>query len=177
MKHPRNFDKILAALVAKIPKSFGRAMLLITNIGGFWFATLALTGLFIVAIVHNQRELLPSLVAITILTPLAELAKLATRRKRPETLYVEQMKFKTYSFPSGHSYVSALVAGYLLVLALIYLSGPLGWIAPAVLVGSAGLVGISRVYLGAHFPSDVLAGWCLAILVLYATSPFRNTLP
>ena len=87
------------------------------------------------------------------------------------------MKFKTYSFPSGHSYVSALIAGSLACLGLLYFVSPWGWLAAVGFVVFAGLVGISRIYLGAHFPSDVAAGWILAAAVLWLTSPLRAVLP
>lgn len=177
VKHPRNFDKTMAAVVARIPRKFEPAMILITNSGGFWFVAIALVALSAGTIISTEHQLLASLAVIAALAPLAELAKLVTRRKRPETLYAQQMRFKTYSFPSGHSYVSALMAGYLSSLAFIYISSPLSWICAVVLLGFAILVGISRVYLGAHFPSDVLGGWLLAFLMLYLTAPLRAMLP
>lgn len=64
--------------------------------------------------------------------------------------------------PSGHSQNSIIVYGYLAA----YARRPWAWVAAALI---AFLVGLSRVYLGVHFPSDVLAGWSLgvALLVLY----------
>jgi undecaprenyl-diphosphatase len=65
----------------------------------------------------------------------------------------------TASFPSGHSMMAAIV--YLTLGALLArLHGP--WVKAYVLL-MAGLltfvVGVSRVYLGVHWPTDVLAGW------------------
>ncbi len=67
------------------------------------------------------------------------------------------------SFPSGHTTTSALVA-VLLCLAVVRLTTPgsrrTAWCAVA--LGWAAAVGLTRVYLGVHWPSDVLGGWLLA---------------
>jgi undecaprenyl-diphosphatase len=82
------------------------------------------------------------------------------------------------SFPSGHAMVSAAVY---LTLALMLAEGAKGWPARVALVGFASamvvLIGASRIYLGVHWPSDVLAGWCFgtawALLVFGANRWWR----
>ncbi|HEY5040078.1 MAG TPA: phosphatase PAP2 family protein [bacterium] len=61
-----------------------------------------------------------------------------------------------FSFPSGHTAAAFLVA------TLAAVSFPFPLITVAVL-GWAGLVGFSRIYLGVHYPTDVLAGMVLGI--------------
>ncbi|MDB5677112.1 phosphatase PAP2 family protein [Sphingomonas bacterium] len=64
------------------------------------------------------------------------------------------------SFPSGHAMVSAALY---LTLALMLAEGAKSWAARLALVGFASLIvvliGCTRVFLGVHWPSDVLAGW------------------
>lgn len=82
-----------------------------------------------------------------------------------------------HSFPSGHSTTSALTAG-LLVWALATRTSA-ARPASALLLLWAAAVGLSRIYLGVHWASDVLGGWLLASLWLclaaLATAPLVRT--
>jgi len=82
-------------------------------------------------------------------------AKLHFARVRP-SLWISFAPENTFSFPSGHAMGSATLA-----VALILLLWPTRW-RWLTLIGSVlfvALVGLSRVYLGVHYPSDILAGW------------------
>jgi undecaprenyl-diphosphatase len=92
---------------------------------------------------------------------LNDLLKLAFARPRPDLVYQAARVF-TSSFPSGHAELSAIA--YLTIAALLARTQSsfrigLYFIALAALLTI--LIGISRVYLGVHYPSDVLAGWCI----------------
>jgi len=114
-----------------------------------------------IALMYAGTEIL-----VTLLVGL--LLKMLFERARPMTDYASGMWLKTFSFPSGHSSGSTITYGLLGYMALIVLPGPLG----AAVLGScfvvASVIGISRVYLGAHFPSDVIAGWLLGLVSLLA---------
>lgn len=87
-------------------------------------------------------------------------------RPRPDTLYVSKMWFKTSSFPSGHTFSSTVVFGLFGFFAMQFLQGAGQFIVPVLLVAFIAIVGVSRVYLGAHYPSDVVAGWLLGAAIL-----------
>lgn len=67
----------------------------------------------------------------------------------------------TYSFPSGHAMGSMTLA---LVLVLLAWPTRLRWWVVAAMLVFVPMVGMSRVYLGVHYPSDILAGWAAAAL-------------
>jgi membrane-associated phospholipid phosphatase len=95
---------------------------------------------------------------------LAPLLKLVFTRPRPtgHLVFVD-----SWSFPSGHSLNSMVVLGLLTVLAMRERPGPL-WRTLFAALGAflVLVVGFSRVYLGVHWPSDVLAGWLIGALWL-----------
>lgn len=87
------------------------------------------------------------------------LAKLIFQRPRPDEL-VAALTEPGYSFPSGHA-MSNMAFGFALV--LVFWRSRAGW--PLVVLGGAWAlaVGVSRNYLGVHYPSDVLAGFAASV--------------
>lgn len=67
--------------------------------------------------------------------------------------------FQGSSFPSGHAMSTASF-----VAAVVVLAWPTRWRLPSVVAGAVllGAVGVSRLVLGAHYPSDVVGGWSFA---------------
>lgn len=102
-------------------------------------------------------------------------AKQVVDRVRPDLL-LPMVVEPGYSFPSGHAALSMVAYGIVAVLFARQRGLP-PWLrvvgvalAAALVVG----VGISRIYLGAHYPSDVLGGWLLgAVIVLLFASVTR----
>ena len=91
----------------------------------------------------------------------AYILKVVVHRARPDVAYRAYVE-SGYSFPSGHATLSA--AFYFFIAYLIAKEVPPGkwrydvWLAAFIFVG---LIGFSRLYLGVHFASDVIAGYAI----------------
>jgi undecaprenyl-diphosphatase len=88
------------------------------------------------------------------------LAKHGYARMRP-SLWDSIAPEATYSFPSGHAMGSMTLA---CVVVLLCWPTRWRWLSVTVGAGFVILVGLSRIYLGVHYPSDILAGWTAALV-------------
>ncbi len=108
----------------------------------------------------------PVSVGAILVTVLNKWIKGLVQRPRPdEALHlIEQGGF---SFPSGHSITSMFVFGMLIWLVRTNVKDrKTANILTVLLAIPMICVGLSRIYLGVHYPTDVLAGWCLGIAVI-----------
>jgi len=153
----------------------------ITALGGFTVLTLLVAVSVALLWLHRRRlQALIFLAAVFLGQALAQFTKHLVGRDRPDLVpHLDQVY--SASFPSGHSAMSPIVY---LTLAGILAAGEPNRAAKTLLVAVAAAlvlaVGASRVYLGVHWPTDVLAGWAmgtavalLATLVLHRFAPHR----
>jgi undecaprenyl-diphosphatase len=130
-----------------------------------WAATLSLASCFsrrIYLLLIRQRHL-AALMGTSVLGGkiLSSVLKIGFGRPRPE-LVAHSVQVFSASFPSGHAMLSAvmfLTIGAVLTRVHADRRVKMYFMGLAVLLTVA--VGLSRVYLGVHHPTDVLAGWCL----------------
>lgn len=150
----------LNALHAIATPALDAFAVLMTKLGYLWgVVPLDIVVLFWLAWHRHFRAGLFFGVAATGSALLNVVAKSYFARARPD-LWLSLAPETTYSFPSGHAMGSATLG-----VALVFLCWHTRWRWP-VFAGATAfvlLVGLSRIYLGVHYPSDILAGWSAAI--------------
>jgi undecaprenyl-diphosphatase len=161
------------------PAWLGNAMVQLTALGSgtvLWLLTAMAAGYLLTARKPASAGFL--LLSVGAGMALNTLLKDVFVRPRPE-LVAHLVHVQTTSFPSGHAMNSAIV--YLTIggmLAQAEPKRPLRIYLLAMTILVTVLVGLSRVYLGVHWPSDVLAGWCVgslwAIICLLAAEMARR---
>lgn len=153
----------------------------ITALGGFTVLTLVVIASIALLLIHRRRfQAMVLAAAVLGGQVLADMTKHLVGRNRPDLVpHLDQVY--SSSFPSGHSALSPIVY---FTLAGILAAGEPNRAAKTLLLALAAAlvlcIGASRVYLGVHWPTDVLAGWAmgtavalLATLVLHRLAPHR----
>jgi undecaprenyl-diphosphatase len=154
-------EPILLAIHATRQQNLNQFAAVLTELGvykGVFPAVIAISG--ILAVTQRWRSL-----AFVLLTSLGEIllnrhAKLLIHRPRPhlwETIYSVRTDF---AFPSGHAMSSMTLA-----IILVVLTWQTRWRWVVLSLSSLFAIGVAwtRLYLGAHYPSDIIGGWMLAI--------------
>ena len=111
---------------------------------------------------------------------LVELIKQTVARERPNIVpwAVPDSTITSLSFPSGHASNNALfIVLVLSILATVVQNKRLWW-----LLASTGFMwvlamGVSRIYLGVHWPTDVIAGWCIGGLIGMSVHEWMRSRP
>jgi undecaprenyl-diphosphatase len=160
----------------------------ITALGGFTALTLITVLGTALLIMHGRRlQALVFAAAVVLAQIAAEVVKHFIDRPRPDLVPHHDLIYSA-SFPSGHAVMAPVV--YFTLAAILAAGSERRAVKTVLMVTAFALVlsiGVSRVYLGVHWPTDVLAGWAMgsaialvATMVLHAlarSSPTETVLP
>lgn len=137
------------------------AMEVVTQLGGLVLVAVVATVAAVVLWRRGTRRNATLLAAAVIGSTLLNSAlKAIFRRSRPD-FWEHLVTENSYSFPSGHA-----MATMALTAAVVVLAWRTKWKWASVAIGALYImaVGVSRMYLGVHYPSDILAGWSVSVM-------------
>jgi len=160
------FDEATIKLISNLPANLRPFFELISYIGH----PINTSSIGFMIVVYGLLKHKPTIVLsgtfVWLVLIVSTILKNITERTRPLTEYVAGMYVHSYSFPSGHTAGSTIAFGLLAYYGYVLLPSPFSYITLVIFTSLVILVGISRIYLGAHFPSDVIGGWALGGIVL-----------
>jgi undecaprenyl-diphosphatase len=172
----RRFDRaVLLWIHSSFPGWLDGPMRLVTALGYYW-VVIPLLAVAVLAFYRKDWRLSAILLVVSTSGSivLTTVLKAIFERSRPE-LFDSGYTASFYSFPSGHATLAVGFYGTLTLLLAYRLRGYARWLVAACGVSLVLLIGFSRLYLGVHYPTDVLAGylaaplWLVFVGVAYAT--------
>jgi undecaprenyl-diphosphatase len=152
-------DRFAESSQAKEQPSFIRALaVVLAHSGDSWFWLIGLGLIWWLGTDYWKQLALVMIIGIGVTALVVLVIKFTVRRRRPQGEWGRIYRSTDpHSFPSGHAARSTMLA--VMVLGL----GPL-WLGLSLLLWSP-LVGLARIILGVHYPSDILAGMALGIVM------------
>jgi undecaprenyl-diphosphatase len=172
---------ILLAIHATAHPQLDTLAIVFTHLGTYWgvfpISFAIATVLFIQRLWYRLTYFLVVLLGSAVIN---RSAKLVLRRIRPD-LWVSPAPELDYGFPSGHAMASMTFVVALIILTWHYRWRGWVWILGILFVL---MIGWTRLYLGVHYPSDILAGWSASIawsvgvhLIMRRTTKFTGSEP
>ena len=163
----RAFDRaVLLWIRDNFPAWLDGPMRLVTALG-YYYVVVPLLAMAV--LVFYRRGWRISAVLLVVSTGgsfvLTTVLKGVFQRSRPE-LFDAGYQASFYSFPSGHATVAVGLYGMLTVILAYRLRGAARWAVAACGLLVVLLIGLSRLYLGVHYPTDIIAGYLSALLWL-----------
>ncbi len=179
--HTVRFDESVRAAVHRASgPALTKLMILASSSGGFpGIGILTALAALAFLLLHRRRDAVTVVAAVIGSEILSEVLKIGFQRPRPQPFFGYPAP-DSFSFPSGHALTAVCfysVLAYLLTRRIGPLAGRIAvWTVAAAMFL---LIGFSRIYLGVHYPSDVLGGYAAgaawtAAIILAATRGRRS---
>lgn len=153
-----------------------KAAMTVSHLGDTPIALSMMAVAVILLLVWRRRDVAVMMLLSLVPIGAGNLLKLVVGRSRPEYLLLDVAP-TSLSFPSGHALFAAIFWGLLVWLAEESIQSP--WIRRSLQVALGLLilaVGWSRVYLGLHWPSDVIGGYMYGLLAVWLLTSLRGRL-
>ncbi len=166
-------DTRLTQVIRGLPKSIRPTMVGLTFLGEpFMVLAIGFLG-YVISLQGGRGVVTRAFLWAGLAFGLNTLLKMLLHRRRPGNLHITTLGLNSYSFPSGHAFGTVIFYGLFSYLSLHYLAQPLASVIAATLWALILSIGVSRIYLAAHYPTDVLGGWLLGGISLLAIIPLN----
>jgi len=165
-------DAILQTINGFSTSVWDTFFVIVTQLGGvIGIITLTLGLLAVLILRHKRRAAFVLALTVGGAALLNLILKLVFERSRPD-LWEQLIVETSYSFPSGHAMLSAALG---LVVIYIFWATRYRW--PVAVAASLYVIviGLSRLYLGVHYPTDIVAGWLVSGAWLVAVVVVTNS--
>ena len=152
-------NRILLGIYHQSTPVLNEIVLLVTGLGGVFGVaglSLAIIGIFMYR--FHWQSCLQVVAGVAGAALLNMILKLIFERDRPN-LWQHLIFENSYSFPSGHAMLSSALAFSLVV---VMWHTRWRWIVTSLAAAYVVSIGFTRLYLGVHYPTDVVAGWCVS---------------
>ncbi len=157
---------LLAWIVAHRTPGLNEAVTIFTTSGGpFWMPVITTAATALLAWkLRSWTPVIVMLIAVAGSLAMTVVGKAVVGRHRPPRIEAIPPYESSASFPSGHSLNSMVITAVIVYFLLTYLVSVIARLAALVVGGVyAAAMGLSRVYLGHHWLSDVVAAWALGL--------------
>ena len=167
------FDIAILKAINSFASSFlDTFFVLVTQLGGVLAIFTITTGLLSLLVLrHKYKKALIVGVTVGGAAILNFVLKLIFERTRPD-LWQQLVTETSYSFPSGHAMISSALA---LSVIVICWNTRYRWMALTIGSLFIFIIGLSRLYLGVHYPTDILAGWIVSTAWLFIVVTIVHT--
>jgi membrane-associated phospholipid phosphatase len=157
-------NRITSALVSIRSEHLTTFLIFITHIGGTGYIIIIILLVLYFVLVHKSWKFILQTVTVLLLATFSNMAlKQVINRARPSLEHLVEVY--TLSYPSGHAMSAMGFYGFLVFLVARYkIRIFMKVLLITILVFLILAIGISRIYLGVHYPSDVLAGYIGGLL-------------
>ncbi|MGB3023556.1 MAG: phosphatase PAP2 family protein [Candidatus Saccharimonadales bacterium] len=168
------FDDAVLRYIHEFASATNDAIVItITDLGNVWWVSAAAIALLMILWrARRYRDLLVAALGIGGSAVINVTLKALFQRDRPQ-LWERIVTENSFSFPSGHAMASASLATVIIVILW-----PTRWRWWAVVGGVIYMlaIGVSRLYLGVHYPTDIMAGWLVSTswVLVVATIVYRK---
>jgi undecaprenyl-diphosphatase len=166
MRYVQQLDRRLTDAIGQLPRSWRPGMNLMTFLGEPLIVIAAGFGGYIAATLRHQPSVQRAFIYAILAFGLGVGLKRAIHRSRPDHLTLMSFGLKSYSFPSGHAFGGVIFYGLFSVIGSRHLNAPADILWMAIIWLMIFAIGVSRIYLGSHYPTDVMGGWVFGALAL-----------